>query len=70
MLFPLDLGELSVFYALVSIILLVASELIPSYHRRINIPVSRKRLRLAAIVFSVLFLVTIGMRIYSIILTI
>ena len=67
MIFPVDLGELSVLLAVTAIILLVTSELVSPYHRRINIFINRKRLRRAAIVFSVFFLVTVGIEIYGII---
>lgn len=69
MIFPLDLVELSMLYAVIAVILLVTSELLSLYNRRINLPVNKKRLRLVAIVFSVLFILTLGMRIYNILST-
>jgi len=63
-----DLGELSVLLALTAIVLLVTSELLSPYNRRVNIFVSRKRLRRAAIFFSILFLTTVAMKIIEIIL--
>ncbi|MCW3997874.1 MAG: hypothetical protein NWF10_04820 [Candidatus Bathyarchaeota archaeon] len=67
MIFPVDLGELSVLYAVIALILLVTSELLSPYHHRINLLVSRKRLRVVAIVFSVLFIVTVSLRIFNMI---
>ncbi|MHA2009436.1 MAG: hypothetical protein ACXACB_11910 [Promethearchaeota archaeon] len=69
MIIPLDLGELSVLYAVTAIILLVTSELLSPYHRRINVLINRKKLKRAAIVFSLLFLATVGLIIYEIIST-
>jgi len=66
MLFPLDLGELSILYAVMGIILLITSELGSSYYRRLNFLIDKKKLRLAAIIISSLFLLTIGLRIYNI----
>ncbi len=69
MIFPMDLGELSILIAVTAIILLVTSELISPYHRRIKIYLSRKRLRRTAIFFSGLFLIIVGIRIYEIIIS-
>lgn len=69
MIFPMDLGELSILIAVTAIILLVTSELISPNHRRIKIYLSRKRLRRTGIFFSVLFLVIVGIRIFQIIIS-
>ena len=69
MIFALDLAELSMLLAVTAIVLLVTLELISPYNRRISIFVSRKRLRRAAIVFSVFFLATVGLKIIEIIST-
>ena len=68
--FPLDLGELSILFAMTAITLLVTSELLSSYRGRISILINKKRIRRASIVFAILFLVTVGIKIYSIISTI
>jgi hypothetical protein len=68
MILPVDFGELSILLAITSIILLITSELIPLYYRKILI--SRKKLRRAAIVFSVFFLITVTIRILNIIASI
>ena len=69
MIFPMDLGELSILIAVTAIILLVTSELISPYHRRIRIYLSRKRLRQTAIFFSIMFLVIVGIRIFQIVIS-
>jgi hypothetical protein len=68
MIFPVDLGELSVLLALTAIIVLITSELISPYNRRFSILLNRKRLRIVGMVFSVLFLVTVAVKAYEIIL--
>ena len=68
--FPLDLGELSILFALTAITLLVTSEMLSSYRGRISILIDKKRLRRASVIFAILFLVTVGIKIYSIISTI
>jgi hypothetical protein len=69
MIFPMDLGEFSILIAVIAIILLATSELTSPYNRRIRIYLSRKRLRRAAIFFSVLFLIIVGIRISQIIIS-
>ena len=66
--FPLDLVELTILFAMTSITLLVTSELVSSYRGKISILINKKRLRRASVAFSILFLVTIGIKIYSVIL--
>jgi len=68
MIFALDLAELSILLAVTSIILFITSELISPYNRRISIFINRKRLRRAAIIFSVFFMATVGIKIFEIIL--
>lgn len=65
MILPLNFDDLSVLLAMSAIILLVTSQLITSSHRKIL--VNRKRLRRAAIVFSIFFLITIVYRIVNVI---
>jgi len=67
MILPIDIGEMSVLFAATSIILLVTSELLSPYQRRIHIFVSRKRLRRITKLFSILFLLTAAIQVYNII---
>jgi hypothetical protein len=68
MMVPFNLSELTIFFAVIAIILLITSELISPYQRSINVVLNRKKLRKAAIVFSVLFLLAITMKIAEILL--
>lgn len=58
--FPLSLSEISLWLAVMAIILLIASELsAPS-----NIIINKKRLRLAALILGLGFIATVIMRIF------
>ncbi|MEM1507718.1 MAG: hypothetical protein QW294_04615 [Candidatus Bathyarchaeia archaeon] len=58
--FPLSLSEISLWLAVMAIILLIASELsAPS-----NIIINKKRLRFAALILGLSFMVTVIMRIF------
>jgi hypothetical protein len=65
MILPLDFGDLSILLAVTAIILIVTSEVLSSYQRKVLI--NRRRLRKTAIVFSAFFLVTVFIRIILII---
>ena len=67
MIFPFDFEDLIVLLAITAITLLVTSEVLSSYRK---IRFNRKRLMLAATVFSILFLITIAIKIIDIISTI
>jgi hypothetical protein len=69
MTFPLDFWNVSLLTAITAIILLITSELLSPYYGKINIQISKKRLRNAAIVFSIIFLITVAIRIINIIRT-
>lgn len=69
MTFPLDFWNVSLLTAITAIILLITSELLSPYYGKINIQISKKRLRNTAIVFSIIFLITVAIRIITIIRT-
>jgi hypothetical protein len=69
MIFPLDLGDLSILFAIAAITLLVTSEVLSSY-RKSKVLFNTQRLMRAAIVFSILFLITIAVKIIDIIMTV
>jgi hypothetical protein len=66
MIFPVDVGDLSVLLAIIAIMLLVTSEVLSSY-RKSKVLFNTKRLMRAAIIFSILFLITIAVKIIDII---
>jgi hypothetical protein len=67
--FPLSLWDISLWLAITAIILLIASEILSSSHSKTNIFINKKRLRNVAFVFSILFLITVAIRIINIIIT-
>jgi len=69
MFFPIDWGELSTLLALAAITLLLASELISPYNRGVSILFNKQRLRRVAIIFSISFIITVGIKAYEIILS-
>jgi len=67
--FPLSFWDLSLWLAVTAIILLVTSELISPRYGKTNLLIEKKRLRNVALTISILFLVTVIIRIYEIIIT-
>jgi hypothetical protein len=65
--FPLSFWYVSLWLAVIAIILLVTAELISPYHGRTNLVIDKKRLRRAALVAGILFLATVIIRIFQII---
>jgi len=69
MMFALDFNDISLFFAVAAIILLIASELLSPYYGKANVHINKKRLRNTAIVTSTLFLFTVAIRITAILIT-
>ena len=67
--FPLSFWDISLWLAVTAIILLVTSELISPYYGKTNLLIERKRLRNVALTIGLLFLITVIIRIYEIIIT-
>jgi len=67
MTFPLGFWDISLLLAITAITLLITSELLSPYYGKVNIPVNKKRLKNTALTFSFLFLITVAIRIISII---
>jgi hypothetical protein len=67
--FPLGFWDISLWLAVTAIILLVTSELMSPYYGRTRLAIDKKRLRNTALVVSVLFLVTVAVRIISLIVS-
>jgi hypothetical protein len=68
-LFPLGFWDLSLWTAVVAIILLVTSELLSPYYGKTGIMINRHRLRLVALLVAFLFLGTVAYRVYQIVIT-
>jgi len=67
--FPLSLTDLSLWLAITAITLLATSELISPYYGQTNLLIEKRKLRKAALAIGILFMITVAIRIYSIITT-
>ena len=68
--FPLGFYDISLWLGISSIILLATSELISPCYGRTGLIIEKERLRNTALILSFLFLSTVAIRIYEIIITI
>jgi len=66
--FPLVFSDVSLWLAVTAIMLLITSELLSPSYGNTNIYINNKRLRNAAVVVSILFLVTLAIRIVSMVI--
>jgi len=64
--FPLSFWDISLWLAITVVILLITSEMLSPYYGKINIHISRKKLRNVALGLSILFLATVVIRIINI----
>jgi hypothetical protein len=67
--FPLDFSDTSLWLAVTATILLITSELVSPYYGRTKLPIKKKRLKNTAFVVSAAFMVTVAIRIVSIIIS-
>jgi hypothetical protein len=67
-LLPISLGDISLWSAITSIMLLATSELLSPFYGRTEIVINRGRLRFAALLIAFIFLLTVGSRVYEIVL--
>ena len=64
--FPLSLWGISLWLAVTAIILLITSELISPYYGKTNLFINKKRLKNVALTVSALFLITVAVRVGTI----
>jgi len=64
---PLSFWDISLWLAVTSIILLITAELISPYYGQTNLLINKKKLKKAALITGILFLITVAIRIYGII---
>lgn len=69
MTFPLGLWDISLWLAITAIMLLITSEMLSPRYGKINIRINKKRLQNAALAVSILFLITVAIKIIDILLT-
>lgn len=68
--FPLSFRDISLWLAVTSIILLITSELVSPYYGKTKVLINKKRLKTAALIMATLFLTTVAIRIYGIIISV
>ncbi|MGA2462617.1 MAG: hypothetical protein ABSF82_14460 [Candidatus Bathyarchaeia archaeon] len=66
--FPLGFGDLSLWTAVVAIILLITSELLSPQYGMTGIMINRRRLRFVALMVAFVFLGTVAYRVYEIVI--
>lgn len=66
---PLTFWDISLWLAVTAIILLVTAELVSPYYGQKNLLINKKKLQRAALTTGILFLITVAIRIISIIST-
>lgn len=64
---PFTFWDLSLVLAVTSIILMITAELISPYYGQTNLTINKKKLKNAALGTGTLFLVTVAIRIYTIV---
>ena len=69
MAFPLSLWDLSLWLAITALILLITMEVLSPQYGRIRILIDRKKLKNGGLTVSALFLITITIKIITMILT-
>ena len=65
MAFAFSFWDLALWFATSSLTLLVASELLAPYFRRVNLLLDIRKLRMVAIIFSLAFIFTVGIRLLA-----
>jgi len=67
--FPLSFWDISLWLAVAAIILQATSELLSPYYAKTGILIEKRRLRTAALTLGLLFMFTVFIRIYQIIVS-
>ena len=65
---PLTLWDIALWIAFATIILLITSELLSPYYGRIGLVIEKKNIRRVAFILGVLFLASVALQIYGIIM--
>ena len=65
--FPLTFWDISIWIAVIALILLATSEILSPYHGETGIVIEENRLRMVALFFAMLFMLIVLIRVYQII---
>jgi hypothetical protein len=66
---PLDFWNVSLWLAVTALVLLMTAQLVSAYDGPATLRIEKKRLRNAALAIGLLFLATVAIRIYNIIIS-
>jgi hypothetical protein len=66
---PLDFYNVSLWFAVIGIILFITAQLASAYDGNATILIDQRKLKNTAMVMGVLFLATVAMRIYGIVIS-
>ncbi len=64
---PLDFYNVSLWFAVAGLILLITAQLASSYEGNITILIDQRKLKSVAVVIGALFFITVAMRIFEIV---
>jgi hypothetical protein len=64
---PLDFWNISLWFAVSGIILLITAQLVSTYDGKATLLIDQRKLKTAAVIMGILFLATVAIRIYGII---
>jgi hypothetical protein len=68
MMFPLDLTDVSLILAIITIILLVTSDFLSSRYGKVEVSINKKKLKHATIAVTVLFVISLALRITTMVI--
>ena len=66
---PVDFWNVSLFLAVTAIILLITAQLVSAYDGQATLLIDKKRLKNVALIMGILFLATVAIRFYGIIIS-
>jgi uncharacterized protein (DUF2141 family) len=69
MIFPLSTSDITLLFAVTALTLALTSEFLSEYYGKLNVFISKKRVRNAAVVFSVFFMISLALRLMNIFAT-
>jgi len=67
--FPFTFWDVSLWLAITAIILLATAEIISPYYGRTNLIIEKKKLKRVSLVLGILFLITVVIRVYEIVIS-
>lgn len=69
MAFPISFWDIGLWISVITIVLLITLELTTPYSGQVNLAIERRRLRQVALILTIIFMLTVAIRIYEILTT-